>query len=274
MSKNTTVSIEMIKPNEAQQLLETRSEQERHVRATAVARYTTEILSGRWRISADAIVIVRGALMNGQHRLMAVKRANKACEFLVFRTDDERIYEILDCGVKRTVSDVLSAKDIKYASVVAGASRLAIAYDRDLISFGGGKGQGVITRGEIAEYAQKNADRLSGIAAAIQPFYFKHPIISITTAVFLWEIGQRKNAKKTEEFITSFFTGENLTYNNAAYVLREKFITSRVMRGDVVAVDLSVNRKIAFAVKALRAHLNGESVTVLKIGDKEKFPRL
>ena len=110
--------VEVITPAMASNMLETINVKNRKIRPAVVERYAAMIKNGEWKLSPEAIVIANtGRLLNGQHRLSAVAKANMAVRLLVIRGPSEDVFEVLDRGVLRSTADALQSE--KRATEVA-----------------------------------------------------------------------------------------------------------------------------------------------------------
>ena len=89
----------------------------RPLRKSHVAALALSITRGEWIISHQGIAFsTRGILLDGQHRLKAIIQAGIPVQMMVTTGVDENAYKVLDCGVKRTLSD-LARLDKKTAEV-------------------------------------------------------------------------------------------------------------------------------------------------------------
>ena len=105
----------------------------RKVRMSWVKELTRRIDEGEWVTTHQGILLnFNGKLLDGQHRLMAIVRAEKPVTMPVFYTDDENIYKVLDQGQKRTIGDLTG-----YSNQVTGPIKFLI----NLV--GGNKSQSV-----------------------------------------------------------------------------------------------------------------------------------
>lgn len=119
----------------------------RPVRLSQVEKYANEMIEGTWNTDViDPICIsVNGNLINGQHRLMAVIKANKTIPMWVQYNLPESHYKIIDSGVGRTLYDRLSVVNRKKISALTkscfateyGKSSLINSYDGKIKQYNG-----------------------------------------------------------------------------------------------------------------------------------------
>ncbi len=113
-----------VSPPLAEKWLE-RNRGNRKVREDRVDRYAEQIRDGEWIVSPDAIAFsYTGKLINGQHRLKAVLRAEESAKHIVTSGLQPEAFKIADVGVKRTGADVLRIEGFKSAEEMAAVSRL------------------------------------------------------------------------------------------------------------------------------------------------------
>jgi hypothetical protein len=224
---------------------------------------------GEFRLSCDAVLIVKGELANGQQRLMAVSQSGIACQFLVMRTDDEGLYKIIDAGAKRSVADVLGGE---YRTAISAITSLVLEYDKNIITASGhrvsrGNSKFVVTRTEKLDFARDNEAVLLEIIRYIEPMRSKLNLVTMSVAGTLAFIGFRKDRQKTLEFIKCVFDASGVP--NSATDFRERLIRNRMSKA-----KLAPSYTLAIGIKALRSFINGSRPGVLKLHDGEAFPKL
>lgn len=80
----------------------------RNVVQSKVEKYAAMMAAGEWRPNNQGIGFgPNNKLLDGQHRLMAVVRANKSVRMLVVRGLDEQARWTVDAGCKRTIGHVI-----------------------------------------------------------------------------------------------------------------------------------------------------------------------
>ena len=98
----------------------------RSIRKSHVDSLAGCIKRGEWRVSPQGIVFhTEGRLLDGQHRLKAVVQANIPVYMVVFKVQDEGIFQVLDQGAKRNISDI-SGVDRRVVEVANFSCRLML----------------------------------------------------------------------------------------------------------------------------------------------------
>lgn len=272
---NASVEIETITPVMAATMLENRFEGQRAVRTGQVQRLASAIRSGNWKVTGDAITLIKGKLGNGQHRCEAIVLAGVPCKALILRTTEESLFDVMDSGISRTVADALNHYEIKNAVSISAAARLALSYDRGMITKNkiaspkDRKQGGVwnsITRQDVIDYSVHNRETLSKFCAITQKLYSGTAILSPSMAAAFLQIASLRNEKMAIEFITTIYTGDK---DNAARDLRDRLLKNKLANSKMTAAYI-----FGLLIKGFKAYLSGTRPAYYKIGETEEFPSL
>jgi len=106
MSKPVT-TIETITPTQAAKWLSPSVNRDnRPIRDSHVEFLAQQILGGNWQTTHQGIGFADdGRLLDGQHRLSAIVRANRQVQMMVTRGLSEEAFKVVDCGLKRATAD-------------------------------------------------------------------------------------------------------------------------------------------------------------------------
>lgn len=233
--ENLTSKVEIITPQLAREYL-TRNKVNRRLTKNHVDFLAKEIINNEWKLNGEAICFQDNYLVNGQHRLNAIIKANKPIKTLVVRGCDKDSFLTYDSGRNRSVSDVFSIKDIPNYALMSSIVQkyFAFSYGWSVIAatrnkYGGshlsGNGKKKTKYELLREYEDNAAlyQRIGRFAAACTD---KIRLFSKT------EIGGLcvyliKDKYHSEDFVCAFF--RMLYYNeyvgnNTINLLREKII--------------------------------------------------
>lgn len=107
----------LVTPAMAKELLES-NVKNRRVKEPVVLRYVNDMRAGKWKNdTAELIKISKtGIVLDGQHRLIAVVKANVPIWFHVATELEDSIFDILDTGSSRNAADVFKIEGIKYST--------------------------------------------------------------------------------------------------------------------------------------------------------------
>lgn len=115
---NLRIIKERITPAKALEFLKT-SENNRRLKKHTISRYANEMLMGRWKEDTGETIKIskNGKLLDGQHRLNAVGKANVPVNFHICYGVDERNFSILDTGLNRNAIDTFTIAGISFKSI-------------------------------------------------------------------------------------------------------------------------------------------------------------
>jgi hypothetical protein len=132
--KNTPISMHWVNitPNQAQKILDhTRTSKlpQRNRSNTVAQKYADEMIGGTWHSNtADVIrLCVHGggyAALDGQHRLGAIVKAEKAQDSWVALDVPPEAFKYIDQGSPRTLSHVMTAAGWERPSIMASVARM------------------------------------------------------------------------------------------------------------------------------------------------------
>lgn len=101
-------SVVTVTPEMAKIWLDTANVNNRTIRDSVAERYARDMVKGNWGITSDAIAFAEdGTLLNGQHRLTAVVKANIPVDMLITRDLPKSAVVGIDQGLRRSFNDNL-----------------------------------------------------------------------------------------------------------------------------------------------------------------------
>lgn len=108
-----------------------RNTHNRPLRQRLVARYARDMTAGRWRWNGEPF---RWAsedwLIDGQHRLHAIVRAETTVTMLVINNLPREAQETIDTGASRTFADTLALRDEAHAKATAALVRKIASWEQ------------------------------------------------------------------------------------------------------------------------------------------------
>jgi len=258
-----TINIVKISPKQAEEMLGTQVREQRPLRDIHVQTLARDMKEGNFRLSADAIVLIKGALANGQHRMWAVIEANAPQPFLLMETDDDELYKVLDCGLKRTVAD---AAHVNNGSSVAAIAKLAVAYKDGLITQHSFAKKS--TRIDLIDYIQNHNEALQDAYGFVRALSTKTQNLAPYSApATLIIIASHWHGNRPKEFLEAVYHGTQP--GSICNDIRERFIKMRMAKGQMAA-----QYYLALMIKAFNAFASGTKLGVLKMNESESYPQV
>lgn len=238
---NITATFETITPDVAQTMLDTNTHN-RVVSEAYVNQYYNDLVNDRWPVNGEAIKVCEdGTLLDGQHRLLAVIKAQKPVTTLIVRGLPMSAQDTMDTGRNRTVRDALHIGGMPNASAVSaianGLVRLKKSNRMSEFRFNR------ISNSEVQEFIRThpNIANSATFATAFNGNPLPKSVIGIThyLATFVLNLGA-----EYEQFNAVMKTGLPSYEGDAAYYLREKLIRQRMSKtvfrpGDLIAMTLA-----------------------------------
>lgn len=230
---------------------------------TLVSFYASEMKAGNWKLNGESIIFGKsGVLLNGQHRLKAIIRANTAVPIVICRDFDEEVFDTIDTGRRRGGSDILSILGYANATTLASMCRWYLSITRQ-IQVGR-----PISNHQIKDCIESHPSMVHWAAMHVGKAA-RRVLPSGCLGVFTL-MDELHGRELTEDFYHKVVTGENLTKGNPAFELRERLLAARGGR----SVYLKTAAAIAITIKAANAYILGNKVGVLRYGTEESFPYL
>jgi len=275
MKTQATAEMVKITPEMAVEYLADRWGEQRTVRTAHVNRLASDMESGRFKISPDAILRVKGKLANGQHRLEAVVKTGKPQTFLVMESNDEELYKVIDAGLKRTASDGLIG--IPFAKSLPSIARWVMAYEQQSLFMGarypseaaaGSYCQfGFITQSAMIDYCIDHHGILSEAASFVNPLYSQTKLLPLSIGGAIFVLGSKcKKGDRTTTFLQHVYVEGGI---NAAGDLRNRLIANRGSKARILSGYM-----FGITIKAFKSFCNGTRPGNLKWSKDESFPTL
>lgn len=103
--------VQVITPQMAEEWLAKNADFQRPLRQSVVDRYARDMLNNTWALTHQGIAFdSKGRLIDGQHRLAAIRKANVPVRMVVARDTPAPAFDHVDLGFGRTNTDVFKAR--------------------------------------------------------------------------------------------------------------------------------------------------------------------
>ena len=270
------IGIETITPDMARDILEVSRKhfQNRPLNTKGlmkgVTAYANAMRQGQWNEENGETIKfdIDGILIDGWHRIEAVKNSGKSVKFLVVRGLPRDAFETIDIGTPRSLSDILFSDGCvkKYPHIISAGAKRIITY---II-------KGHLGNVQLKEHNPENCKKiilqhpLIEEAARIYGNSKRRSVISqanfIATFVAVHEVDIEKGAK----FIKNIIYGTGLNKNNPCYLLREQLINLRIAKKMSVISPLHEG---ALVIKAWNYFYADRQIGVLRHGSDGISPK-
>lgn len=226
----------------------------RVVRKSVVDCYKQDIADGRWYLTNQGIgVDINGVLIDGQHRLIAMKECGyPPVSLLIVSGLAAEAQQAVDQHAKRSVRDIW--KLVLDHNVRGQAPAICSVIYKNLTGWQGGRISPQRLKDVLDEYNEQIQLVFESVAS-LKTWAAPYLAAFVVTA--------KENPTKYAEiagFINRVATGENLTKKMPEYHLRNVLITTRVTTGGQV----QQRERFLKAKRALTASLNNEEMGALR----------
>ncbi|SNB07231.1 conserved hypothetical protein [Flavobacterium psychrophilum] len=260
-TKKKPVYYELISPEVAKTILQNNSGN-RNISNAKLMEYYNQMIQGKYKEgTAEPLKISnKGRLLDGQHRLTALIKANMTIEFLVARDLDESIFDVLDTGKSRGAADVLSMANVPNSTTIS--SILKLFYNT--------KNQNneryKLTNPEVLELYKKNEQKHDEIAVLSIRLYKSGKLFNVSLIGGLLLLFMEKNEHEAKSFFEQLCRVKPVQ-NNTVEVLYQLFVKDALSKSKI-----PVHIKIKIIIKAWNAFRAGKELKIIKYIESEGFP--
>lgn len=140
----------------------------RNKRPAHIARIARDMENGNYLVTGESIKFdTGGRLIDGQHRLSAIVKANRPAWLLVVTELDPDVQVVIDANAKRSGGDALKFKQLgAHYSLIAAAARIGISRDTGRLILSSERASATPTNTEVVEWVGDNADILDAASLA------------------------------------------------------------------------------------------------------------
>ena len=217
-----------ITPEMASYILE-QNPNNRVVRNSKVREYASDIVTQRWPVNGEPIIISNtGEVNDGQHRLLAIVAADTPLRTNITFGPERDTRLTVDMGVARKVGDFLGMEGATNRNMAAAAAKMIILYRKG--SYGDGSGNSIrLTSSEIRdEYWKRQKEFDAAAHYTMNDRFTKLYGSSPLAAAYL--LINRANKKEAEYFFHKLKTGDLLESGDPILMMRLKMTEMRQAR--------------------------------------------
>jgi hypothetical protein len=216
-----------ITPEDAKKIL-SNNQNNRTVNQTLIKTIANDILSERWMLNGESIIISKdGELNDGQHRLLAIILAKKSIETLVFFGADRGSRITVDMGRPRTVANLLSMDNVQNYNSASAIARMYYQYRCNKYQDGGSFVSA--TKQQIRQEYFDHREKIDDALKLVGHQKFSN-LIGVTPMCTSYIAIGDVNTKNREEFFFKLISGENIRAGNPILKAREHLIDMKSKR--------------------------------------------
>lgn len=124
MEQNLVVGEQLVTPEMAKDWLLNHNNHNRPLSTRQIEFYAQQMKDGKWMRNGESICFDwNGILLDGQHRLAAIIKANRSITLTIVRGVDPECFKTYDSGRNRTAGDCLAIKGIPHSNGTAAIIR-------------------------------------------------------------------------------------------------------------------------------------------------------
>jgi len=198
----------------------------------------------------------KGQMIDGQHRLQAIIESQSTFKMKIITGLDPNVRNIIDTGMKRSLSDILRMDGIDNAGLVSGAIAKMIIFDAT------GRFDARLNRKfHHADFskAMKKHPEIRICAEKLRPSaIFRRP----AQILALYSLCTKVAPRKADEFFLRLMTGENLEKNSPLLEIRRIVLNKIGTRNNIAMTDL-----IFALISVWNASRKGSSYDVGRINE-------
>lgn len=263
MNTANNVQIIEITPQLAESFLE-KNTSNRPLSLRTIKELSIAMRQGEWQVNGEAIKFdEEGQLIDGQHRLNAIIRADTPIRTYVLRDLPSDSFKSLDTGKKRNSADTLGILGYANPLQLAATTRFIINFEANQI-----RSSEPVTNQQMEKYIEaepaieKSVDFIKALKC--------ESVLAASLAAGLHFLFACHDADEAEIFFRDLAKGTMLAASDPVFLLREKLMFYK----NRVGANLNRREKAAHVIKAWNYRRTGKIVKRLTWAKKtgEEFP--
>ncbi len=252
-----------VTPAIAKKWLETNTENNRNLDTRHVNAMAYDMTTGKWRQdTGEAIKFDRnGKLIDGQHRLHAIVKANFTTYMLVVTNLKEEVFAVIDTGKRRSGSDTFHIHGTKYATLLPAAIKMYLGLSSGALDpHRASKTEVHGSNQALLDIFKKDPEYWLSWAAKSVKWYaaFTHVLNSATIlSLAVYFDKHSKKRDKVEAFFNELCAEQYEGSGSPAIkTLRKKLIEDRLRRTE----KISTLFRTVYIIKTWNAYVTGKEI--------------
>ncbi|MFC8898562.1 hypothetical protein [Streptomyces cinereoruber] len=268
-----TSGIMSISPSLAAEML-TRNRENRPLDKGRVTHLREAILRGEWLVSHQGIAFSGswsdGRLLDGQHRLEAIRQSGQTVSLLVFENVPVETFSVMDTGRSRTASTILAMQGEHDAALLAAAIRHIHLFNTMPDTEWKGHSSR-LTNAQVLTFLEANREKVATACGIARLMSKERLIIPTAAAVGYYTTHEASPGVDQDSWVKGVTTGADLSPGDPRLALRNALIslgtgTSGRRRSDS-------RGQLGLYLKAWNAWVLQKPVKQLRFQRGEKMPR-
>ncbi|RNL83357.1 hypothetical protein [Halostreptopolyspora alba] len=261
-------TVMLVTPAQAHEWLEKNSNN-RPLNRTTIEQFTKQIARGEWQLTHQAIAFdEEGELLDGQHRLHAIIRADTPVQAMVVEGAPRASFTVLDTGRKRTGKDVLhlagEENTVHLASALRGLYLYQVAPDA---SWSGSSS--MVSNDQLVEILEKNPGMRHALTKATA--IHRSVRITVTAAAIGWYVtSQARPDIDQSPWFDGLTTGAELKHGDPRLTLRNTMMS--LSSGKRLRKREDSREHLFYYIKAWNAWAEGKQQKILRRSPNERMP--
>ena len=251
--------IKTITPEVARIMLGTNKENNRALNEKTVKFYAHQMTSGQWKLTGEAIKISSaGVLIDGQHRLNALIRANKSIDFLIVYDIDDSAFAYIDTGLTRSPGDLFKISGIDHYNVKSSIVSAYIGLCKGVKS--SHMKEVFVTKNDVLKTYRENQTIFDEITHTATACYSKRRMMlqsQIGGIAAYLILSKKHRPERVLSFFKQLFQIQQ-SENKTIDVLRDKLIDAKLTN-----VIMSYKFRLAIIAKTWNCFVRGKEISVL-----------
>lgn len=264
------MEIREITPDEAYDMLSINT-RNRPMNKNLVLEYARQMKEGLWQLNGEPIIISDGnVLLDGQHRLAAIKKSNVSQKMIIIKGVDGDAFKTIDTGKTRTAGDIFALNGIPNANrISAGISRYFFLKNKSVAYIHSPKSirEIKVSKSEILDFYIQNESICRDIYISVSACVSKISLIATgpTMGLFLYLVVEKKHSiDKVADFFNQLFFDTNIT-NSTIPLLRDKLLKDKIGQ-----YKLTSDVRHGLIVKTWNCFVSGKQMKVLSYNLKNE----
>ncbi len=229
-NNNVESMVVNVTPDIAKHMLQT-NEGNRPLNESNVLFLAKEMMDENWQFDGSPIRFNNiGKLIDGQHRLNAIVKANKTYPLMVITGLEPTVFKTMDTGRKRSGADAVAIEGIEQSGLVSSTCKFIYNFNNKVYSRGALRMTKSLSNSELIDFYKSNMS----IGDSIK-FYIKFPkskpsekIISSSLLAGFHFLLSNIDEIKANEFLTKLYTGIGLEADSPITALRNKLLKAKI----------------------------------------------